>query len=93
MFEKAKSAKHVAVLSFPLINFRTENFPQNTGCPDRCGLRNVAVTGMFQVYRSHQRLPWDYKGGRKLLLALKYPFMDKMMSQGSGQKKKQIWIW
>ena len=76
---------------YQLMTLGTKNYI--TGCPDRCGLRNGAVTGMFQVYRGHQRLPWDHKGGRKLLLGMKYPFMDKMMSQDSGQKKKQIWIW
>ena len=44
----------------------------NTGCPDRCGLRNVALTGMFLDFKRSQRGPWDPKDGRKLLLGKKH---------------------
>ena len=64
-----------------------------TGCPDRCGLRNGALTEMFLDFRGPQRLPWDPKDGRKLLLGKKHTFMRKMVSQDSGPKKEQIWIW
>ena len=29
----------------------------HTGCPDRCGLRNGALTEMFLDFRGPQRLP------------------------------------
>ena len=48
---------------------------QTTGCPDRCGLRNGALTEMFFDFRGPQRLPWDPKDGRKLLLGKKHTFM------------------
>ena len=47
----------------------------HTGCPDRCGLRNGALTEMFLDFRGPQRLPWDPKDGRKLLLGKKHTFM------------------
>ena len=45
-----------------------------TGCPDQCGLRNWALTEMFLDFRGPQRLPWDPKDGRKLLLGKKHIF-------------------
>ena len=62
----------------------------STGCPDRCGLRNGAVTGIFYVYKGHQRLPWDHKGGRNLPLGKKYKFIALMMIQHGGQKNDEI---